>query len=922
MRDATSSTTSSDERRDSRSAPWPTGPDEEELELPTQESPSQSPDKQKRRRSSVIPPMNFNNPDEILSSSPGNGASPRTDSSDDSAEDEHADADEDSELEDDDEDTAMSLVSVEDTGDFTLHSEASDLMSDSSARLDAALRQATVQATTQRIQLEDQGDMTMDMVTDDTVQVSPWAHAAVAMTPMAKNLMAVQEQENINPFSPAFRAHAGARRPSMIPEADEDASMDMTRAMGTILPQPTQDDSTPLLEDDTMELTQVVGQIRNAKNLTSLPRVDEQRTPEPSPERPAKRRRTSEITLPLGNVSFEPIPAPNNVSEDTEQDLTMDMTMAIGSIRHEKSPSRKSRRSSVARRRSIRHSVDMLEPTMELTAVIGSIKPAVGEDPKEAVADDTYDGDDGMEMTVALGSILPPKTEVMARPSTPDTEQEAPRKAPMTPTDQGRFREVQDMTAKKLLTPVFEGQKQTPESRTTRSSSKRKRASTQSPLPQAEKPEQPPRDESARDRVSEVAQPHEPAPVTTPVRSTAQEPDQILQPAPETPKPQSPLSASMIHVEATTQNPESNTLSDNLRILSTPRKTTETTPAKRAREMTPKRTPAKATPRSTMTPRSIRSNKRITAQSVPRRNIETQMEKDIEAILRQHPDAEAARLNDFVKATGLNFMDLKTNKRDLIPTPSRARRGTHSDTHTLETAIVASACSVPELSMYEHSCEQLTHFISEGRSFLHDLEQQVKLNATPLLRVYSHADAEIKARFDDHIKAVRSKARNESKQIWYGWRSQLLENVEQNLQQSRADLELDADLIAEREALAAAFVPDATREADALQTRVDGLEAELAASSSDEQEALRAMRARLAKINASVLERQTAGRDLESAVSLKEQQLDRLREAKSKSLFGLQEARRLQERLRSVSLEEVSALASKCNCEIMSQGMY
>jgi kinetochore protein Spc7/SPC105 len=87
--------------------------------------------------------MNFNNPDDVYSSSPlsGDNQSPGN-------EDGEGSVSEDDEVED-------------------AAAPDSDNSSQSSARLDAALRQAYTQAGTQKLDLEGDGDMTMDIAEDE-----------------------------------------------------------------------------------------------------------------------------------------------------------------------------------------------------------------------------------------------------------------------------------------------------------------------------------------------------------------------------------------------------------------------------------------------------------------------------------------------------------------------------------------------------------------------------------------------------------------------------------------------------------------------------------------------------------------------------------------------------------------------------------
>ena len=204
MRDATSSSAASDATRraslasqaqqpESDPAEPPSTPPEQvtEPEFQVESSPANQREshQKKNRRSSAIPPMNFNNPEDY-SSSPlsGDNASP-------------GDRTADSESEDDDDATA-NFGATPDTEDS----------SQSSARLDAALRQAFQQAGTQKLDFDEDGEMTMEMANDEiTASVKPWAR---------KSAEAEEEKDTVLSSSPARS------------EGDDDMTTDVTCAVG------------------------------------------------------------------------------------------------------------------------------------------------------------------------------------------------------------------------------------------------------------------------------------------------------------------------------------------------------------------------------------------------------------------------------------------------------------------------------------------------------------------------------------------------------------------------------------------------------------------------------------------------------------------------------------------------------------------
>jgi len=461
MRDHTTSTEASESTRrasgitrNSSSSPGsepPSTPPEQSS------SPAQSPAHQrdlhqkKRRRVSAVPPMNFNNPDDLESSM----ISGSSDVSGSEGEEEG-----DSEGEDEDATgTAMSL----DMGDNSLLSTTdSDASTSSSARLERNLREAANTAGTRGIEYdeayeEDLDDESMEIAGDEVTNAfRPWAqrHADEEDEPV---LSAALDQENVNPFSPAFQASAAAMlkpRYSTIEEEgeeeeeddDQDMSMDVTRAVGGILQARTNNlESSPMDGDGTMEFTQVVGKING-------------NTQAQSPTRSAKKRRMS--TTEAGSPGFSVVQQSkrrrSSVARSSMGDETMDLTMAIGGVQESGSPAKTDRRRSVARRRSSGVASEADEATMDFTQAIGGIHGSK----RESLHSMGEDEDLSMELTVAFGGVQ--AAERAAAAELPSTPQEPGSPAALavaantTPKDQERFRDVPDSGARKSLTPVLQ----------------------------------------------------------------------------------------------------------------------------------------------------------------------------------------------------------------------------------------------------------------------------------------------------------------------------------------------------------------------------------------------------------------------------------------------------------------------------------
>ena len=355
----------------------------------------------KRRRSSGIPPMNFNNPDdEVLSSSPFSGSS--ADDADEVIDDDEDGRSDSNSGSDDDNGTMMSL----DGGETTNMSVASikSASSSSSIRLEEALRLAAQQAGTQGIDFDEHGDAEMAEAEDEEIVASfaPFKKNTV------QNLESQQDQENVNPFSPVFKA--GAPVPDEDQSEGEEMTMDMTHAVGGIIPSQQVDD-----DEISMDVTRAFGSIisNEAPKTTSCRRKSVQPGRHQSTRRRSSGERSSlgdetmDLTMAIGGIQ----PTEDETASKDDEDMTMEFTSAIGGVLPQGNPSTRSRRrSSIAplqkpQNKKPRESLDSAvgDDTMDITVAMGGMMPSVAESIGEP------DATVGMEMTTAIGGILLPR---------------------------------------------------------------------------------------------------------------------------------------------------------------------------------------------------------------------------------------------------------------------------------------------------------------------------------------------------------------------------------------------------------------------------------------------------------------------------------------------------------------------------------
>lgn len=134
--------------------------------------------------------------------------------------------------------TSMSLDDVEATVESLISTASSQASTASTSRLNEALRQAALHAGTRGIEYDENGDLSMEIANDQvTAAFEPWSKSRGGAGRALEDLTSFQDQENRNPFSPAFQAAVskGVSDVSAVIEDDDEVDMDMTRPVGKIL---------------------------------------------------------------------------------------------------------------------------------------------------------------------------------------------------------------------------------------------------------------------------------------------------------------------------------------------------------------------------------------------------------------------------------------------------------------------------------------------------------------------------------------------------------------------------------------------------------------------------------------------------------------------------------------------------------------
>ena len=333
--------------------------------------------------------MNFNNPEDS-SSSPYSEASDDTNQTFVTADE--VDKDSDSSSNDDDlvEDETVTGI---DGDDNTVRSAVDS--TGSSGRLEAALQQAAKQAGTQGIDYDEHGDITMEMADDEVTDAfTPWMKKGQYVPQLVGDPSALQDQENLNPFSPAFKANVTRKV-----NEEEDGTMEMTQAVGGILPAADTSQSSP--------------KRRRRKSVTGNQRKSSVARRRSSGDGSTLGDETIDLTMAIGGIQKNQ-KAPNREgqdgqSADEDEELTMEFTSVIGGVVQQNNRDANSADDQLAnnqllqdvhRRQSAESATN--DETMDITFAAGGILPSITER-AEPPEDRTQD----MNITAAVGAILP-----------------------------------------------------------------------------------------------------------------------------------------------------------------------------------------------------------------------------------------------------------------------------------------------------------------------------------------------------------------------------------------------------------------------------------------------------------------------------------------------------------------------------------
>ncbi|ROT39335.1 Spc7-domain-containing protein [Sodiomyces alkalinus F11] len=278
-----------------------------------------------------------------------------------------------------------------------------------------------------------------------------------------------------------------------------------------------------------------------------------------------------------------------------------------------------------------------------------------------------------------------------------------------------------------------------------------------------------------------------------------------------------------------------------------------------------------------------------------------------------HPAGDRIHLQDFLNMTSIRFMELTTTKRRHTQAPDALKDGIPEgeDHFPLERCVVAGACTVPMLELYQHSCRELKKYISEGRRIVREIEAETLEDNPPLFREYMSAAAEFKSVLDNQFKNSKTHARLESKAMWYDWRTALQEGLREGLQRIAEGMGADAQLFRQQEKLLASVVPGLVARFEELAEERGDLEAVARDLADSDPAELEAVRAQLRKVDEDVEEKRRRVRELRQQLQESEEDVEQLSARKNECLADIRESEKIREECRGWSTGEIISLQER-----------
>ncbi|KAK4101633.1 Spc7-domain-containing protein [Parathielavia hyrcaniae] len=285
-----------------------------------------------------------------------------------------------------------------------------------------------------------------------------------------------------------------------------------------------------------------------------------------------------------------------------------------------------------------------------------------------------------------------------------------------------------------------------------------------------------------------------------------------------------------------------------------------------------------------------------------------------EAEAQFEDDGERIHLQDFLNMTSIRFMELTTTKRRHTVAPGTSRESTAAggkDDLSFERCVVAGACTVPMLELYQHSCRELKKYISEGRRIVREIETETFEENPPLFREYMTASPDFKVLIDNQFKNVKTHARLLSKAMWYEWRTKLQDGLKEGLLKTAEGMDNDERLLAEQQELLSSVLPDMVKRLEELEREHEKLEVIAQELADCDPQDLEDARAELAAVDDSIAEKARKLAELQRELDESVREAEALAQQKQQYLDEIRQADIVREECRGWSANEISKLKAQ-----------
>lgn len=311
-----------------------------------------------------------------------------------------------------------------------------------------------------------------------------------------------------------------------------------------------------------------------------------------------------------------------------------------------------------------------------------------------------------------------------------------------------------------------------------------------------------------------------------------------------------------------------------------------------------------------LTPQNNKNFKDHTNQTIHNVNFH-ELASNADAETANDVDEERVHLQDFLNMTSIRFMELTTTKRRHTIAPGTHLDGSGADGEddlSLEPCVVAGACTVPMLELYQHSCRELKKYISEGRRIIKEIETDTFEENPPLFQEYMSATPEVKALMDNQFKNVKTHARLLSKAMWYEWRMKLQDGLKEGLINISEGMKSDDLVLQEQQTLLASILPDIRKRYEALVEENSNLEEAAQELADCDPAELQAARDGLISLDHDIAEKKKLIASLRQQFETSEADVKVLAAQKVQCLADIEEAEATREECRGWTSTEVNAL--------------